>query len=348
MTDTNTQEVVQPERTEQGFADAYKAAQTRINVVESRVPMETTPPVVQPQPEVVEGQGGEGGENGEVKEVSPKPGHPTFNLEWLNEVPETHQDKVRQLLNEHKAAIGRAAYLQSQTARRSASERKPEAQFKPFVPPAKPEDWNALNEADPKLAETFDSRLKAELEARDKHWQEQIAEQLNPILQAEAQRQAQYTSWREAQVQQLYEAHPHWSDVLRSDDYQRWIQGIDEQAPGFAEYARTVEHAYGDTSRLNGFGAVDIMNLFFYHKSQAENGNAAPNPAGEGQQQPPQPAGNADRVVQNRNERLNQPPIPNGNPAQAVTQRMGQLDATAAFNEAYRRAQERLGIRKPS
>lgn len=342
------------ERTEEGFLEAYKTAQSRVNVVRppslieeqpaSPPPPEPTPSDVPPNEEEPIKEGAP--EEAETKEVIPKPGHPTADLKWLEEIPEDHKDKIKQLLNEHKAAIGRAAFLQSKAAKQGGytHEEKLEARFKPFVPPTKPEDWNALAESDPKFAEAIEARIKAELEAKDNYWKDQISDLLNPVLEAESQRQAQYSMWKEQQVQQVYEAVPNWTDIVMSDDYLKWLKGMDEQFPGFADYAGSVEYAYGDTNQLGTLGAVDIINLFMYQKYQAAN-PTPPKPTVVAEV-PSQP-NIADRVAQARNERLNQPPIPQGNPAVAVAQRKGQLDAQSAFEQAYLRARERLGVRKP-
>jgi hypothetical protein len=348
-TETNVPAVVEEKeeaRTEQGFAEAYNNAKSRLsgNTQPAPVKEEEKPPVKEEKEEEKEDPAGEEGVEKEEKKPKdkkgPKPDHPTNDLSWIEEIEdEDKKKKIQQLLNERQSAIGRAAYLQSQAARKAPKDKKQGAQEKPFVPPSKPEKWNALVEADPALADTFEARLQAELDARDKYWKEQIEEKLTPLQQAEAQREAQYEQWRESQVQAVFEAHPDVQIVQKSPEFTQWLEGMDKHYPGFIDYVDRVDFAYGDKSSLDKMGVVDLIDLFHYHRNEALNGPAPTDT--------PVVTGNADKVAQARSERLQQPPIPSGNPGQAVAQRKGELDKQAAFEKAYREAQNRLGIRKP-
>jgi hypothetical protein len=233
------------------------------------------------------------------------------------------EEERKKLENERRAAVGRAAYFQKQNSSMQKALKGETAHTKAYVPPQTPEEWSALIEADSQAAKAIEAKLNAEMEARQKYLEEQIA----PLRQAYEQHQQERVAWIEDQRRLVYENHPDVMDIKESVEFQQWVAGWEQVIPEFREILNRTHHAYGTQQNP---GIVDIINQF---KSDLQ---AANNPT-----PPPAPTAKATAVQEARNNKLTQAP-PQQNKPPPVTPKTENLDAEYA--KAYQAVLRKKGI----
>lgn len=88
------------------------------------------------------------------------------------------------------------------------------------------EQWKALVEDYPDIAQAFEKRLEAD---RNQYNQQlsQLTQQIQPL------QQMQQESYRNAQLQQLNQAHPDWQDVVQKPEYMQWLNSQPEEIQAF-------------------------------------------------------------------------------------------------------------------
>jgi hypothetical protein len=341
------------ERTNEGFEAAYKAAQTQVNVVgprggyrEEEVPapisINTTPEEQQqrqerePPPQQEQREEGKENKEGETDKPEGQPEQPRKihprklyeDLSWVDEAdPESLKERVKELAHVAKSADGRTAYLQRQLSRQQQPRQATQPEAPKYIPPPTPEKWAALNESDPALAEAQDARIKAEIEAVNKYWEDRYNADLAPLKQAEQRRQAQAERWEQEQVETIYREFPDIEQRIQSKEYNFWLDGMEQQAPGYKDWALSV---------MDAPTAVEIMKRFDkdlneYYKSQSSPAEVSVDTT------------KADKIAQQRNERLNTPTLPSGSPTQTLSSRREDINKEAGFLQAYKKARERLG-----
>lgn len=171
-----------------------------------------------------------------------------------------YEEDRKKLENERRAAVGRAAYFQRREAELQKQKTTAPIPRQEVVPQIDDSELDALEKADPVLGKFIRSQNEA-IKALSK----QTVEQSSHLHHLEVQRSAQEQEYISGQTQLLYEAFPEWEMDTASDQYNTWLNGMDQMYPGFQKYARSVKHAYGDQNNL---GAVDILNLFHTHVSE--------------------------------------------------------------------------------
>lgn len=302
---------------------------------------------IPPEPEVVS----EEVEQEPAEESQPEGGDPeqpvqeqeeNEELAWVKDLDEEKRSKFeafqqklkeqaeqerKKLENERRAAVGRAAFFQKQVAQIQKAPKTETAQPK-FVPPQTPE-LDALTEADPAAAKAF----QAHTEAIAKQLQEQYNAQLTPLRQAYEAQQAQEEWHRQEQARMLYEAHPDVEEVICSDPYKFWLDGMDKQHPGFKQYAQGVSHTRGSQDNP---GAADLLDLFRHHYSEWEQGQK------QATATPPEAQAKASAVLEQRKNKLDQAPPSKTKPA-AVTPGKPQEDLNKVFQDTFKAESARLG-----
>lgn len=302
-------------------------------------PTEVVENVAQEQQETTEEQS----EGGDPKQpVQEEQEEENDELSWVKDLDEEKRSKFeafqqklkeqaeqerKKLENERRAAVGRAAFFQKQVAQIQKAPKTETAQPK-FVPPQTPE-LDALIEADPAAAKAF----QAHTEAIAKQLQEQYNAQLTPLRQAYEAQQAQEEWHRQEQARMLYEAHPDVEQVIESDPYKFWLDGMDKQHPGFKQYVQGISHTRGSQDNP---GAADILDLFHKHYSEWEQGQK------QATATPPEAQAKASAVLEQRKNKLDQAPPSKTKPA-AVTPGKPQEDLQKVFQDTFKAESARLG-----
>lgn len=208
-----------------------------------------------------------------TEEVTPEQQPPEKEPEvpdFLKDLPEEHREKVATRLREleesakkqemaTKAAVGRAAFLQSQWNKFENQIQRGGDNPKRFrlKPLSDTPEWSAFKESDPVAAQAYEAQMKSYLATLE----EQLEEYTAPLVEMTAAQERQMREQQTQQVYALYEADPDWeakmSQRANTDlSYANWIEYMDQTYPGFKNHANTVQFAYGNDS--TGPGMVDI------------------------------------------------------------------------------------------
>lgn len=244
------------------------------------------------------------------------------------------EEERLKLENERKAAVGRAAYYQRQHSLMQRALRAEAAQtgkVPSYVPPKTPEEWTALEEADPAAAKAVRALVDAETKAIREQYEGRIA----PLQQAYESQQEERSAWIEDQTRLVYESHPDVMEIKQSPEFTQWVEGWSQRIPNFKDVLANTFHAYGTADNP---GIVDMINQFhsdlnaFHQQTQGE---AAPPVS-------PVVSTRATAVQEARNTKLNQAPIQARKPA-VVTPKVENLDDE--LDKAYKAELVRLGIK---
>lgn len=244
------------------------------------------------------------------------------------------EEAQKKLENERKAAVGRAAYYQRQHSLMQKALRAEASQtgkVPAYVTPQSPEEWTALEEADPAAAKA----VRALIDAETKALRDQYEGRLAPLQHAYDAQQYERHAWIEDQTRLVYENFPDVMEIKQSNEFNQWVEGWSQQIPNFKQVLANTHHAYGTAENP---GIVDIINQF---NSDLNAYRAQANPEAS-VSQAPIASTRATAVQEARNNKLNQAPTQQRKPA-AVTPKVENLEAD--LDKAYRAELTRLGIK---
>jgi len=107
------------------------------------------------------------------------------------------------------------------------------------------EEWDSLKADYPDLAKGFESKLNNIISANERQMQE-INSKIQPL------EQQQQTQYRSMQMQELSSAHPDWQDVVKSPDYNSWLNSQPDEVQAFMQSTEATKNIY----LLNAFKAT--------------------------------------------------------------------------------------------
>lgn len=224
---------------------------------------------------------------------------------WLEEVPDTVRDKVKEHLDKLKAAEQR---IRSDDGRVRAFQRKADElslklqqlsnkplQNTPAAElPSTPEEWQQVVDHDPVLAKAIEARVKAEL-------QEFKKTSVDPLQQHNTSREErEYLETVSRETELLERAIPDVRDIVESPMFQGWLE---HEAPP------SIKHTYHNS--LDHRDYIAVLNQFAL--TMVNTGRVQPNePTTGGAPAPKQSVvapEKAQEIAQQRARKLQQTPV---------------------------------------
>ena len=168
------------------------------------------------------------------------------------------EELLKQRENDHKAAVGRVAFLQRQFAqmqKATANGVKQDNVPSFTLPEVNSEEWNALKKADPEVAKAMEAYMRTTTEAL----RQGIEKQYAPLIERDRQRQEFEVAQRQAEDQMVYEAFPEVENIVQSQAWKDWVNWYDQSYPGFKSKVESTTKAYGTQ---NEPGVVNYLQQF--------------------------------------------------------------------------------------
>lgn len=117
--------------------------------------------------------------------------------------------------------------------------------------------WEALKQDYPDIAEAMEAQLNG-VRSQYQNELQQLRQQVEPIQQR--QQKAEYEQYRSSEEQALNSAHPDWKEVVRTTEYNEWLQQQPYRIQQFMESDKAEDNIY-------------LLNAF---KSTRSNAQATP------------------------------------------------------------------------